>query len=162
MISVLWKTTGSLPRWGPPAWAGRSGWTEWKSPSSPTSSKPGASVSTPFPWKSPTVSNESPCIFRKKRACMIFSGMTGITYGDVHRKGEWENSVYCFELADVEMLLKMFDLCEQESIRCQPEKPCASGLRLLSQVLPPLQHPGRAGSDQRCSRGPSTSSESEI
>ena len=40
-----------------------------------------------------------------------------ITYGDVHKKGEWENSVYCFELADVEMLLKMFDLCEQESFR---------------------------------------------
>jgi glycyl-tRNA synthetase alpha chain len=40
-----------------------------------------------------------------------------VKYGDVHKKGEWENSVYCFEVADVEMLLKMFDLCEQESIR---------------------------------------------
>jgi glycyl-tRNA synthetase alpha chain len=40
-----------------------------------------------------------------------------VTYGDVHKKGEWENSVYCFELADVEMLLKMFAMCEQESIK---------------------------------------------
>jgi len=40
-----------------------------------------------------------------------------VTYGDVHKKGEWENSVYCFEIADVEMLLKMFDMCEQESLR---------------------------------------------
>ena len=40
-----------------------------------------------------------------------------VTYRDVHRKGEWELSVYCFELADVEMLLKMFDMCEQESLR---------------------------------------------
>jgi glycyl-tRNA synthetase alpha chain len=40
-----------------------------------------------------------------------------ITYGDVHKKGEWENSVYCFELADVEMLFKMFDMCEVESKR---------------------------------------------
>jgi len=40
-----------------------------------------------------------------------------VTYGDVHRKGEWENSVYCFEIADVEMLLKMFDMCEHESLR---------------------------------------------
>ena len=40
-----------------------------------------------------------------------------ITYGDVHKKGEWELSVYSFELADVETLLKMFELCEKESIR---------------------------------------------
>jgi glycyl-tRNA synthetase alpha chain len=40
-----------------------------------------------------------------------------VTYGDVHKKGEWENSLYCFEVADVEMLLTMFDLCEKESKR---------------------------------------------
>jgi glycyl-tRNA synthetase alpha chain len=40
-----------------------------------------------------------------------------ITYGDVHKKGEWELSVYSFQMADVEMLLKMFDLCELESLR---------------------------------------------
>ena len=40
-----------------------------------------------------------------------------VTYGDVHKRGEWENSVYCFEVADVEMLLKMFDICEKESKR---------------------------------------------
>ena len=40
-----------------------------------------------------------------------------VTYGDVHKKGEWENSVYCYEIADVETLLKMFDMCEKESLR---------------------------------------------
>jgi len=40
-----------------------------------------------------------------------------ITYGQVHRKGEWELSVYNFEMADVDMLLEMFDRCEKESIR---------------------------------------------
>jgi glycyl-tRNA synthetase alpha chain len=40
-----------------------------------------------------------------------------ITYGDVHKKGEWELSMYSFQLADVEMLLKMFDMCEHESLR---------------------------------------------
>ncbi len=40
-----------------------------------------------------------------------------ITYGDVHKKGEWELSVYHFEEADVEMLLKTFDMYERESIR---------------------------------------------
>lgn len=40
-----------------------------------------------------------------------------VTYGDVHKKGELENSIYCFELADVDMLFKMFDMCEGESKR---------------------------------------------
>jgi glycyl-tRNA synthetase alpha chain len=40
-----------------------------------------------------------------------------IRYGDVHKKGEWEFSVYHFEMADVDMLLKAFDMFEKESIR---------------------------------------------
>ena len=40
-----------------------------------------------------------------------------ITYGDVHRKSVWELSVYSFEMADVDMLLKVFELYEKESIR---------------------------------------------
>jgi len=38
-----------------------------------------------------------------------------VTYGDVHQKSEWELSVYHFEMADIDMLLKMFDMCEKES-----------------------------------------------
>ncbi len=38
-----------------------------------------------------------------------------VTYGDVHRKGEYELSAYNFETADVEMLLRMFDMYERES-----------------------------------------------
>jgi glycyl-tRNA synthetase alpha chain len=44
-----------------------------------------------------------------------------VTYGHVHRKGEWELSVYSFELADVGMLRSMFDMCEQESLRISEE-----------------------------------------
>jgi glycyl-tRNA synthetase alpha chain len=40
-----------------------------------------------------------------------------IRYGDVHKRGEWEFSVYHFEMADVDMLLKAFDMFEKESIR---------------------------------------------
>src|SRR5690349_20411455 len=36
------RTTGPPPRSAPGAWAGRSGWTAWRSPSSPTSSRPAA------------------------------------------------------------------------------------------------------------------------
>jgi glycyl-tRNA synthetase alpha chain len=45
-----------------------------------------------------------------------------LTYGDVHKKGEWEFSVYHFELADVDMLLKMFDMYEKESKRLSDVK----------------------------------------
>jgi glycyl-tRNA synthetase alpha chain len=44
-----------------------------------------------------------------------------ITYGDVHKKMEWELSVYSFEMADVAMLLKLFDMYEKESIRLSDE-----------------------------------------
>jgi len=45
-----------------------------------------------------------------------------ITYGDIHQKSEWELSVYHFETADIEMLLKMFDLCEKESVAISERK----------------------------------------
>ncbi len=38
-----------------------------------------------------------------------------ITYGDVHKQGEYELSVYHFETADVDMLLRMFEMFERES-----------------------------------------------
>ncbi len=40
-----------------------------------------------------------------------------LTYGDVHKRGEWELSVYNFETADVDMLVKMFGMQERESIK---------------------------------------------
>lgn len=40
-----------------------------------------------------------------------------VTYGDVHKKSEWELSTYCFEMADVEMLFKAFEMYENESMR---------------------------------------------
>lgn len=44
-----------------------------------------------------------------------------VTYGNVHKKGEWELSVYNFEMADVEMLLKVFHLYEEEGKRVGKE-----------------------------------------
>ena len=41
----------------------------------------------------------------------------GITYGDVHHRGEVEHSTYNFEDADVEMLFRLFDMYEQEAGR---------------------------------------------
>ncbi len=41
----------------------------------------------------------------------------GITYGDVHHRGEWEHSTYNFEEADIDMLWRLFDLYEKEARR---------------------------------------------
>ncbi len=41
----------------------------------------------------------------------------GVTYGDVHHRGEVEHSIYNFEQADVDMLFKLFGMYEAESIR---------------------------------------------
>jgi glycyl-tRNA synthetase alpha chain len=40
----------------------------------------------------------------------------GISYGDVHHRGEVEHSHYNFELANTEMLFKLFDMYERESL----------------------------------------------
>jgi len=44
-----------------------------------------------------------------------------VTYGDIHRKGEWELSVYHFEKADVDMLLELFNMYEAESTHLSEE-----------------------------------------
>jgi glycyl-tRNA synthetase alpha chain len=45
-----------------------------------------------------------------------------VTYGDVHKKSELELSVYSFEMADVDMLLKSFEMYEKESTRLSENK----------------------------------------
>ncbi len=41
----------------------------------------------------------------------------GITYGDIHHRGEVEFSTYNFEQADIQMLFTLFDMYEKESHR---------------------------------------------
>lgn len=43
--------------------------------------------------------------------------VNGITYGDVHHQGEVDYSHYNFEIADVEMLFKLFEMYEKEALR---------------------------------------------
>lgn len=43
--------------------------------------------------------------------------VNGVTYGDVHHKGEVEWSVHNFDEADTQLQYKLFDLCETESLR---------------------------------------------
>ncbi len=41
----------------------------------------------------------------------------GVTYGDVHHRGEVEHSRYNFEVSDPELLFKLFEMYEQEAGR---------------------------------------------
>ncbi len=41
----------------------------------------------------------------------------GITYGDIFKRSEWEWSKYNFELADTDMLFKVYEMFERESKR---------------------------------------------
>lgn len=43
--------------------------------------------------------------------------VNGITYGDVHHQNEVDYSRYNFELADIQMLFRLFEMYEQESER---------------------------------------------
>ena len=98
------RTTGSPPPWAPGAWAGRSGSTAWRSPSSPISSRWGASTFPPSPWRSPTASSASPCTSRTWTTSTTSSGTTSVLYGDIYLAPEREYSTYNFEEADAPML----------------------------------------------------------
>jgi glycyl-tRNA synthetase len=41
----------------------------------------------------------------------------GVTYGDVHKRDEWELSVYNFEVADISLHQELFDKMEKEAFR---------------------------------------------
>ncbi|MPM62479.1 Glycine--tRNA ligase alpha subunit [bioreactor metagenome] len=43
--------------------------------------------------------------------------VNGITYGDVFHRNEVEQSYYNFEIADVSLLFKLFDMYEKEAVR---------------------------------------------
>jgi len=66
-----------------------------------------------------------------ERICMYLQGKENVyelqwndrvTYGDVHHQQEVEQSTYNFELADVDMLLNLFNMYESESRRIIQEK----------------------------------------
>ena len=73
----------------------------------------------------------------------------GIKYGDVHHRSEVEFSTYNFEVADIDMLRKFFDMYESEAISVAEKGTRLSRIRLLSKVLPYIQSPRCEGGDQR-------------
>ena len=54
---------------------------------------------------------------QKKENIFDIEWVNGVTYGDVHHRGEVEYSFYNFEEADLEMLFKLFEMYEQEARR---------------------------------------------
>jgi glycyl-tRNA synthetase alpha chain len=52
---------------------------------------------------------------QEKESVFELEWTDGITYGEVHHRTEFEDSTYNFELADVAMLFKLFDMYESEA-----------------------------------------------
>ena len=53
---------------------------------------------------------------QNKESVFDIEWVEGITYADVHHQGEVDHSHYNFELADVEALSTMFNICEKEAL----------------------------------------------
>ncbi|NJB66764.1 glycyl-tRNA synthetase alpha chain [Desulfobaculum xiamenense] len=65
------------------------------------------------------------CMYlQEKESVYDISWNDNVKYGHVHHQGEVEHSRYNFELADPDMLLKLFDMYEAESLRlCEAGQP---------------------------------------
>ncbi len=77
-----------------------------------------------------------------------------VTYGDVFKKQEYENSRYSFDECDYEMLFKIFDLYEKEAIRLAEKGlviPCYDHVLKCSHIFNTLDARGAIGVSQRAS-----------
>lgn len=77
-----------------------------------------------------------------------------VTYGDVFKKQEYENSRYSFDECDYEMLFKIFDLYEKEAIRLAEKGlviPCYDYVLKCSHIFNTLDARGAIGVSQRAS-----------
>ncbi len=101
--SASWKTTGSSPPSRPGAWAGKSGWTARRSPSSPTSSRSAAPPLDPVAVELTYGLERILIALNNAKAIWGEEWAPGVTYGEVRRQEEFEHSKYYFEIADVEL-----------------------------------------------------------
>ncbi|MBC2576504.1 glycine--tRNA ligase subunit alpha [Peptostreptococcus canis] len=75
-----------------------------------------------------------------------------ITYGEVFKKQEYENSRYAFDECDFEMLFKMFDMYEGEAVRLAEIGlviPCYDNVLKCSHIFNTLEARGAIGVSQR-------------
>ncbi|WP_027702391.1 glycine--tRNA ligase subunit alpha [Metaclostridioides mangenotii] len=77
-----------------------------------------------------------------------------ITYGEVFRKAEFENSVYAFEKCDIDMLFNLFDTYEKEALKLMDEglvMPSYDYVLKCSHAFNTLDARGAIGVSQRAS-----------
>lgn len=77
-----------------------------------------------------------------------------LTYGDVFKKSEYENSVYAFEECDTEMLFNLFDIYEKEGLRLMEKNlviPAYDYVLKCSHTFNTLDAKGAIGVSQRAS-----------
>ena len=154
--------TGSHRPWAPGVWDGRSGWTAWRSPSSPTFQQAGGIDLKP-------VSSE--ITYGCERIAMYLQGVDnvydlewvkGVKYGDIHHESEVEFSTHNFEEADVDMLLQLFGMYEKEVPAPGGKRAGPAGLRLRHEMFPYLQPAGPPAGPYRSPSAPPTSAGSAM
>ncbi|GAA0234231.1 glycine--tRNA ligase subunit alpha [Metaclostridioides mangenotii] len=77
-----------------------------------------------------------------------------ITYGEVFRKAEFENSVYAFEKCDIDMMFNLFDTYEKEALKLMDEglvMPSYDYVLKCSHAFNTLDARGAIGVSQRAS-----------
>lgn len=77
-----------------------------------------------------------------------------ITYGEVFKKQEFENSSYSFDQCNADMLFKIFDMYEQEAVRLAEIGlviPCYDHVLKCSHIFNTLEARGAIGVSQRAS-----------
>ncbi|GFH31273.1 uncharacterized protein HaLaN_30280, partial [Haematococcus lacustris] len=153
MTCALWRTTGRAQCWAPGAWAGRCGWTAWRSPSSPTSSRRAGGATLEHPAVEITYGME--------RIMMSLQGVTNfkdirynetLTYGELFLQNEYEMSVYNMDEADVADQRARFELFEREARRLVARRlpvPAYDHLLKLSHTFNILDARGAVGVTER-------------
>ncbi len=118
MTSASSRTTGSRLRWARGAWAGRSGSTGWRSPSTPISSRPAASRWTRCPSSTPTVWSASSCTCRASKRSGRSTGTATAPTATCSSSPRSSTASTTSRWPTSSRLKQMYDLFEAEAKSC--------------------------------------------
>ena len=99
------------------AWAGKSGATGWRSPSSPISSRSAASTAIRSAPRSPMASSGWPCMSRMSSSSTTSPSTSSSATAKCSTRTKQEFSAYNFERADTEILFQHFKDAEKQCQR---------------------------------------------
>ena len=120
--SALWRTTGSIPCWAPPDWDGKCGCDGMEITQFTYFQQVGGLEADPVSVELTYGLERLALYLQDKESVYDLEWVEGVTYGDVFRQAEYEHSKYSFEVADTDLLFRLFDDCEREALRALEAK----------------------------------------